>query len=44
LWDQGADELERLQKKRKKKNPDEGFSGEQFEIMHCATSHFIQDG
>ncbi|XP_065906752.1 pre-mRNA-splicing factor syf2-like [Dysidea avara] len=26
LWDKGADELERLQKKRKKKNPDEGFS------------------
>ena len=27
LWDKGADEVERMQKKRKKKNPDEGFSG-----------------
>ena len=27
LLDKTADELERMEKKRKKKNPDEGFSG-----------------
>lgn len=29
LRDLGADEVEKMEKKKKRKNPDQGFSGEQ---------------